>query len=177
MQRGFSIAPLAFFEVKREVNFNAVELSEAAFGKTPEGLDAIDVSLALGESFGFVDTDVAVIADVDESVVTRPSVGADDALRIDFTLDNASDRGLRAIGDDFGVDLAATLENSEDGLFAGASSPQPGQRTASHSTGSEIAFIDFHHSSQPSRWHLPMHGDHQSEALVIGVDRLSIDLH
>ena len=151
MQRGFAIAPLAFLEMKGEVNFDAVKLSETAFGKTPKGFDAVDVSLALGEGFGFVDADVTVVTDVDQPVVTGPSVGADDAPRIDFPLDDASDRGLRAVGDDFSVDLAATLKNAEDGLFAGASSPQPRQRTAPHPTGSEIAFIDFYHSSQLSR--------------------------
>ncbi len=68
--------------MKIEINFDAVELGKPAFGEAPEGLDAVDVGAASGEGFLFVDAHMFVIADIHQAVVSRPTVGADDARSI-----------------------------------------------------------------------------------------------
>ena len=52
--RRFVVAPFAFFKMKIEIDFDAVELGESAFGEAPEGFDAVDVGASFCESLLFV---------------------------------------------------------------------------------------------------------------------------
>jgi len=130
--------------MKIEIGFDTVEPSQAAFGEAPEGLDAVDVSTPLGEGFLFVDANVLVEADIDQAVIAGPAIGADDAGRIDSTSDNRSQRGLRAVLNDFCIDLAASFEDAEDRLLESASPAQAWQRAASYPARTKVAFIDLH---------------------------------
>ena len=67
--------------MKLEVGFDAVELGQTAFGKAPEGFDSVDVSAAIGKGFLFVDPHMFVITDIDQAIIARPAIGAEDALR------------------------------------------------------------------------------------------------
>ena len=79
--------------------FDAVKLGEAALGKTPKGFDAVDVDAAGSKSFGLVDTDMLVVAHIDEAIVAAPVIGKDDAGRIDL----AAQDGVERVGEQLGT--------------------------------------------------------------------------
>ena len=162
--------------MKIEIDFDAVELGEPAFGEAPEGFNTVDVGAAFGEGLLLVDAHMLVVADIDQAVVSRPSIGADDALRIDPAPDDGPQGVLGTIGDDFGIDLSLTLEDAEDGLFEGSPAPQSRQGASPDPAGTKVTFINLHHSSKrPAPVH-PLQGDQEPEALVKGVHRLAIQL-
>ena len=162
--------------MKIEIDFDAVEPGETAFGEAPEGFDAVDVSSTFGERFLFVDADVLVEADVDQAVIPGPAVGANDARRIDATPDHRSQRGLRAILDDFGVNLALAFEDAKDGLLERASATQAGQRPTAHPTRSKVAFVDLHDALEVVALPRSLERNHDSKPRVQRIDRLAIDL-
>lgn len=83
-----SPAPLAFLEVKFEVGLDAVELRQPALGEGPEALDAVDMHAVLGEMPGFVDAQMAVVADVHQPVVAAPSVAHQHRVKRHLASDN-----------------------------------------------------------------------------------------
>ena len=90
-----------------------------------------------------MDMDVFIEAHVHEFIVTGPAIRAHDARRIDPATDHRSQRGLGAIRDDLGVNLALPLEDAKDRLFERASPTPTRRRAASHPAGAEITFIDL----------------------------------
>ena len=174
--RRFVVTPFTLLEMKIEIDFDAVELGEPAFGEAPEGFDAVDVGSALGEGFFLVDAHVLVIADIDQAVVSRPAVGADDALRVDPAANDGPQGVLGAIRHDFGVDFPLPLEDAEDRLLERSPAPQAWQGASPDPAGTKVALIDFHHSSErPAPVH-PLQGNQQPEALIKGVHGLPIQL-
>jgi len=162
--------------MKIEIDFDAVELGEPAFGEAPEGFDAIDVGAAFGEGLLFVDADVLVVADIHQTVVPGPTVGAYDALRVDPPADDGPQGVLGAIGHDLGVNFPLPLEDAEDGLLERSPAPQPGQRTSSNPAGAKVAFIDFHHPLKLLASIHPLQSDEEPETLIVVVDGLAVDL-
>ena len=83
-------APLALFQVQVEGRHgHAVELLEPPLGVAPEALDAVDVTLAVGELVrAMMDSEVLRVADIHESVVTAPAVGVDDGIGGDSAANN-----------------------------------------------------------------------------------------
>ena len=162
--------------MKIEIDFDAVELGEPAFGEAPEGFDAVDVGAAFGEGLFLVDSHMLVVADIDQAVVSRPSIGADDALRIDPAPDDGPQGVLGAVGHDFGIDFPLPLKDAEDGLFERSPTTQPGQGAASDPAGTKVTFIHLHHSSKRTAPVHPLQGDQEPETLIKGVHRLAIEL-
>ncbi len=162
--------------MKIEIGFDTVEPSKAAFGKAPERLDAVDVSTSLGESFLFVDADMLVEADIDQAVIAGPTIGADDACRIDPAADDSSQRGLGAVLNDFCIDLAPPLEDAKDWLLESASAAQARQRTASYPAGTEVAFIDLHDPLELTALHGSLQGDQKPKPGVQRIHSLPVEL-
>ena len=161
--------------MKIEIDLDAVELGEPAFGEAPEGFNAVDVGAAFGEGFLLVDAHMLVVADIHQAVVSRPAIGADDALGVDSPANDGPQGVLGAISHDLGVDFPLALEDAEDGLLEGSTAPQPGQGTAPNPARPKVTFIHFHHPSKlPALVH-PLQGDEQPEALVKGVHRLAVE--
>ena len=162
--------------MKIEIDFDAVELGESAFGEAPEGFDAVNVGSAFGEGFLLVDTHMLVVADIDQAIVSRPTVGANDALRVDPAANDGPQSVLGAVGDDFGVNFPLPLEDAEDGLFEGSPATQARQSASPDATGTEVAFVHLHHSlKSPAPVH-PLQSNQEPEALVKRVHRLPIQL-
>lgn len=162
--------------MKIEIDFDAVELGEPAFGEAPEGFDTVDVGATFGEGLLFVDAHMLVVTDIDQAVVSRPAIGADDALRVDPAANDGPQGVLGAIGDDFGVDFPLPLEDAEDGLFERSPAPQAWQGASSNPARAKVAFINLHHSSKrPAPVH-PLQGNQQPEALIKRVHGLPIQL-
>ena len=101
----------------------SVELHQPGLGKGPERLDAVDVVLALDELISaMLDPVMLLVTQIDQTTVSSPAIGVDDALWVHFTPYDCLKSGLSAVGDDLGVDLAAALKDAEDRRLAGGSS-------------------------------------------------------
>lgn len=162
--------------MKIEIEFDAIEPSQTAFGEAPEGLDAVDVSTALGKGFLFVDADMLVEADVDQAVIAGPAIGADDAGGIDPAPDNRSKRGLGAVMNDFGIHLALSFEDAEDRLLESASPAQAWQGTAPHPAGTKVAFIHLHDPLELAALHGSLQGNQKPKPSIQRIHGLPIEL-
>jgi len=158
----------ALFQMQVEgVLGNAVELCEPAFGKAPEGFDSIDVMLSPGELVvAVVDPEMLVKADIHQPVVATPAIGVDDAVDVGFAPDDGLQRGLGGIGDDFGVDAIAALEQTEDdGLSIGSPTT-----FAAYTSGTKVGFVGFQFSGQRRAFKTPL-AHAASDAQIDIVDR------
>lgn len=173
--RRFVITPLALFEMKPEVGFNAIELSQPSLRKAPEGFDAVDVSAAIGEGFLLVDAHMLVVANINQSIIPRPAIGAENACRVDPASNDGAQSGLGAVRDDFGINFSLPLEDAEDRLLAGASAAQPGQSSASDPVCSKITLVDFDHSSQTAALSHALQNNEESKPVIKAVDRLAVE--
>ena len=129
---------------------NTVEFPHVALGLVPKVLDAVDVVIAVGEQLRMIDADMMEVRNV-ERVIACPGVRIDDAIRQDHAVYDRH-QGLGAgIGDHLGVDLAAALEDAEDGDLAG------GATTAfALSLATEVTFVGLDLAGQgPSFVQLP----------------------
>jgi len=159
---------LALFQMQAEGMFgNAVELRQPAFGKAPERLNAIDVMLSSGEFVVAVaDPEMLVKADVHQPVVAASAVGVDDAVDVCLAPDNGLQRGLRSVGDDFGVDAIAAFEQAEDDGLAIGSPPA----FAAYPSGSKVGFVGSKLSGQWRAFDAPL-AHAASDTQVDAVDR------
>jgi hypothetical protein len=140
--------------------FDPVELGQASFGKAPKGLNAVDMSPALGKSLALVDANMTVIAHIDQPVIPPPTIGHEHAGRVDFASDHPLEGPRRTVGHDLGVDLSVTLKNAEDRLFEGSSSALARTWTSPDPGRSEVGFISLDDANQTTRRH------HSPEAKV-----------
>ena len=116
------VSPFGLLKMQMEGVFRqALELSEPDFCHAPEPLDAVDMDGAPHEFIlGMVNAEMTV-AEIDQAVVAAPPIGVDDSARVDPAADDALERGLRAVRDDLGIDVALPFEDAEDdGLAVGA---------------------------------------------------------
>lgn len=100
--------------------FDPVELGESSFRETPEVFNPVDVDA--GALFRelivtMVDPKMFVIAHIDESVVSTPSIRVDNRRGINFPFNNGLERRFLAVGDDLGVHVSIPLDDPEDWLF------------------------------------------------------------
>ena len=124
------------------------ESIQTGLGKAPEALDAIDMGFTSNELIlPVIDTQVLAVADVNQAIVATPAIGVDDAVQGDPTADNALQRSLSAVRDDFCVDAAVAFENAEDGRFAKG----PATSLALDAVGAEVGFI---HLDLAGEWRL-----------------------
>ena len=84
---------------------------QPGFGKAPEAFNAIDVG-STSDKFilPMINTQVLAIADIDQAVITAPTIRIDDAIQGNTAPDNSLVRGFTAVWDDLGVDTTVTLE-------------------------------------------------------------------
>ena len=75
---------------------------ESSFWITPEGLNAVNMPLAIGKLvIAMVETIMLFVSQSNESTVTAPSIGVNNALRLHLAADN----GLRGLSGAVGKDL------------------------------------------------------------------------
>lgn len=97
---------------------------QAGLGETPEPLDAVDMGIASDEFIlSVIDPQVLVITDINQAIVTPPTVRIDDAIECDTTADNPLQRKLSAIRDDFCVNVTIGFEHAEDGRLTEGTTP------------------------------------------------------
>ena len=122
------------------VRRDSIELLEPALGKTPETLNAVDMTAATSKLVcPMMNSEVPGVADIDQPIIAAPSVRMNDRFERDSTANNGLQRNLFAVRYNLSVDLAITLEESkDDGLARCAAST-----LTTHPASTEVAFINF----------------------------------
>lgn len=89
-----------------------------SLGIAPEALQAVDVHTASGEALAMIDLQVAVSTE-GQCIVSAELVGIDERSALDHAHGLVEQRLAGDIGDDCNRHLALSLQNAEDGYFAG----------------------------------------------------------
>ena len=105
------------------------------------------------------------IAQVNQVTVAAPVIRMDDAVQFYPTADNGQQRPSGAIGDDLGIDAAASLEDPKHrGLARGTPAPFPFD-----AQGTEVGFVDLDLAFK-RRWAFAEFGDPLSDQEQISVN-------
>ncbi len=150
---------LRFLEVEVEgVPGHSLELRQAVLGKTPEGLDAVDVVAAISELvFTVMYPEVLRVSDVDQSVVANPAIGVNDRVEADSSADKPLQSAFFGVWDDLSPHPVTTFQDSKhNGLFTRSAAP-----LALDSTWTEVRLVDFY---RPSEWSLGFTDSRQTTA-------------
>ena len=132
---------LRFFEVKVEgVPRHTFELSEPVFGEAPEGLDAIDMVVSIGELvFAMSDPQVFGIADVNESVVADPAVSVDDRVEADLSSYYLLESTFTSVWDDLCPHFITPFEDAKHDRLSTSTSAS----LAFDPMWSEVGFVEL----------------------------------
>ncbi len=84
-----------------------------------------------------VHPEVPINANINQTVITTPPIGMDDAVGVDFASNNGLQRGFGSIGHDFCVNAVTSLEQTEHNGFAACAAPS----FASNSLGAKVGLI------------------------------------
>ena len=117
---------------------DAIAAAQMALGLVPEVLDAVDVVSPVGELLAMVDAHVAELGHV-EHVVGLETVAIDHGIGLYARPDDREERFRSNVWDDHRMDLAAPLEQSEDGNLAASAAPP-----FALAPPAEITLIDLH---------------------------------
>ena len=125
---------------------HTTELNKPSFGITPKTFNAVDVGLIYDELiFTMIDPKLFSIPDINQAIVASPAIGIDDAVQADLSSNHLLQRGLRAVGNNRGVDAAIAPEDTKDNGFPVCSSPS----FSFDATSAKEGFIDFNF---PTEW-------------------------
>jgi hypothetical protein len=111
---------LAFFKMQgKGKGMHASVFEQADFGKAPESFDSVDVGFVIGKLIlSVIDSEMLSVDNVNQAVVAASAIGVDNAVKADLAPNTLLQRGLRAIGNDFGVHAAIAFEDAEDDGFS-----------------------------------------------------------
>lgn len=137
---------LSFFQVQiKRVFRDTVKLGQATLCIAPERFDTVDMPFSTRKLIlPMMHSKVLVKADIDQSIVTSPTIGMDHCARIDVTTDNGLQCSFRAVWYDFGVDFVTSLQKTKHNGLA-ISSPTA---FATYTMGAKVRFINFYRTLQ-----------------------------
>lgn len=137
--------PLAFFEMEWKVPLDPVELGQPSLGEAPERFDAVDVdTLTFGKLIlTVVDSIVAIVANVNETVITPPAVGVNDRISRNTAQNQGLEGGFLAVGHNLSEDSASPLKDAEDRLFLGAAATFQFAMEATNTFGAKVRLVHF----------------------------------
>jgi hypothetical protein len=122
---------LGLFQVNNELIFrDTLELHKPVFGIPPKTLNSVDVAAASAKLiFTMVDTKMLRIPQIDQAVITAPTVIMDNAFNVGVTSYDLLERICRSIRNYLGVNLAVALIQAKyDGFIAGSATTSPSAR-------------------------------------------------
>ncbi len=149
---------------------NAVIFSQPPFGLAPEVLDAVDMIFLVGKQFAVIDAEVMELRDID-GVIRFPAIGIDDGIGLYLAVDDRHQARAGRVRDDLGVDLAAALENAEDGDLAGGAAP-----AIAFAVAAEIALIQLDLAVERT-FIVQFASDHLTQFMIIKRRRMPVDAH
>ena len=149
-------APLGFFEMeKEELWTDSPEFNETKFGVTPKAFDAVNMIFSTGEFVVMMIDAPMLVAAEHQTLIPKPAVGINGGLGKHLPLDDRLQLCFGAVFDHARENLAATLEQTNDGRFPGG----PASAPAPHPAWSEIGFIDLDLAGKRFRFvHRQLHG-------------------
>jgi hypothetical protein len=135
-------SPLGFLDVCLEVpGSDAAHLCEARLSDPPETLDAVDMSLAVGEDIlGMFHTVMPLVADIGQAVIGLPFIGVNHGVVRDKSPDYRHERGGRAVLHDLREHPFAALFHAEDDGLAARAAPS----FAPDAACPEVGFVQLH---------------------------------
>lgn len=155
-------APFALLEVEVEVlPRDPVVAAQMAFGLVPEILDAVDVVATVGEPLPVINAPVPKLRDI-KDIVGGEAVCVDDRVGLDGPAHDRHEGSTCGIGTDQRVDLAAPLQQAEDGYLAACAATALALASAS-----EIALIHLDLTSEPLRGLCAKAGGNDLAQLVV----------
>ena len=138
---------------------NTIKFLHMSFGLVPEILDPVDVLMFVDKQFRMIHPIVLERRHI-QYVVPTPAICIDNAIRLDFFLNDGHERLALCIWNNLCVDLAATFKDSKERDFTG-SSPSP----FTFSDAAKITFIQFYFFGH-SRCLLRRQANHFAQAVV-----------
>src|SRR5688500_1664449 len=122
------------------VRRDSIELLKPTFGEAPEALNAVDVTAAASELIHpMVNSEVLCVTNINESIIAAPAVRMDDRIGCDATTNNGLQRRLFTVRYDLRLDLAISLQETEDDGLAGCATPA----LATNTSSTEVRFVNF----------------------------------
>ena len=137
---------LRFFQMKIEgVPRHTFELRQAVFGETPEGLDSVDVVASVSKLvFTVANPEVSCISDINQAVVTNPSISVDDRIKADPPANKPLQSAFLGVWDDLSPDPVTTFQNPKHDRLLARTSPT----LSLDPVGTEVGFVDLDRSSE-----------------------------
>ena len=139
-------AELGLFDVEiEESSGQSAVFGEAHLSEAPKGFDAVDVVGSASKLVSAVlDTEVTLVTQVDEPVVTFPPIGVDDCLVSDLSPYDVLQCGSGAIFQDISEDFATAFVDPNDGHFP----ISPSSSFPSHAPCTEVTFVNLDFSGE-----------------------------
>ena len=87
---------LTLFQMQVEgTRIHAAKANKPGLGIAPEAFNAVDVSMPLGKFvLAVINAEVLSVTNINQAVVTAPTVRVDDAFEFDLATNNRLQRGL-----------------------------------------------------------------------------------
>ena len=124
---------------------NAIELCQTSFCKTPERFDTVNVPFATGKLVvAMMNPEVFIKADIDQSVITAPSIRMNHSIWRHMSTDNGLQCCLRAIWHNLRINLSLAFQDTKDDRFTICSASS----FTSNTLCAKIRFIDFYRTLQ-----------------------------
>ena len=161
-----------------EVDLDAIELLQPAFGKAPETLDAIDVDIpSLSELvLCMAHPQVSVISHVHQTIIASPTIAVDDAGRVDLPANDRLKCRFLTVWHDLRIDMTLAQEDAKDRLFSRSSPSFEFTVHPSNAGGAEVALIQLYVSHHALKLFELVTINGQTEQTVVAVDRVAIDV-
>ena len=135
---------LAFLQMEQELILaKAVEFQHTALSERPEALDTIYVPGFICKLiYMMINAKMFLKAEIDQAVVSDPSVGVNDGIETYLTPYNSLQSASLAVRNDFRINPVTSLVNAKDDrLAAGSASTLSGDSPAA-----EIRFVELDNS-------------------------------
>ena len=117
-----------------------------------------------------LDAEVFLVSQIDEPVITSPTIGMNDAFKVYTSTYDALESGSGAVRNDFRIDVIIAFEQAENNGFSACSTASDAPDPAS----AEVAFINLDFPFD-GRLRLAITGNSFPESRHIPVDGVSVN--
>lgn len=122
-----------------------VEFSQASLGVTPERFNSVDMVTSPGKFvLAMMDSEMLVKTQVDQSMISSPAIGVNEAFWIRFSTNDGLKDSLARIRNNFGIDPVTSLQKTENDCFTASASSS----LASNPMRPKIRFVRLQGSGQ-----------------------------
>ena len=139
---------LSFFDVKvKESTRESSMFGQSGFSVTPKRFNSVDMVGASGKLIlAVMDSEVSLVTDIDESIVTFPAISMDDALIGHFAFDNGFQSLSGAIFEYIGEDFPASFEHPNNWNLPSCSTTS----FSSNSTSTKVTLVNLNNTFERS---------------------------